>query len=125
MIKVGVDARAARRAIDSFLSITSPVGVTSEGMKAAKKAVQRGYREKWERLGYGGSLWERLKESEGFSAIPGFFTGTTFRSIDYRLLDYGHGRATGEVSVYGHWPGSGKVPGREKRLERARAHHTD
>lgn len=118
MIKVGVDARSVKRAINSYFSVIRPVAVTHEGMKAAKKTVKTNYHKKWARHGYGGGYWTALKRQEGYLTAPGFFTGTTYRSIDSRFLGFGQGIGIGEVSVYGHWPGGAEAPGKSKRLEK-------
>lgn len=113
MFKVGVDAREVNAAIDNLFSAIDPIRVTMAAMRASKEKVKKGYQKKWElaRLGKA-SGWQSHKRQAKFPSGIGFFTGATFRGIDYQMLVEGERDALGEVSVYGKWPDDGIITNR-------------
>lgn len=103
--RIGADYRRVTAAMQDWMSVISSVRVVRKALQTAKRQVKIGYLNKWKNAGYPGySLWQKMKAQEGFFTTPGLFTGSTYRGIDYRLLNFGGGSASGEVSVLGFWP---------------------
>ena len=67
----------------------------------AFERVKQNYPTRW-RDQYRGDLetWQKFKGALGGDQRPGFLTGTTFKSISYRMI----GKGKGEIYLKGRWP---------------------
>jgi hypothetical protein len=106
MLKVVMRKNEIEPALRRVLAVIQPRPILIRSLGIAKKVLKMGYAKKW-RMAYptgGGSLWSAMKGRFGFFTGLGFFTGTTYRSINYVVLNISRGKASGEVGPQGVWP---------------------
>src|SRR3990172_11701393 len=113
MLNVSITKDEVGEALKRLKSVLNAQPIISRALTADKVEVKKGYVSKWyTQMGMSlnkprRSFWQDMKGEAGFFDTLGMFTGSTYNSIDFRILSSSEEHASGEVSVYGTWPNTG------------------
>lgn len=105
MLKVEIARNEVKPAIKWLLVSLRPSLFVKQALHVGKRLLKQNYTRKWRSQGiHSNSFWQDAKNQAGFSNVPGVFTGSTLRAIDYRMLKSDETTGQGEISLYGKWP---------------------